>query len=231
MENNIVLICKEIEQSKELINNLTLQKIHTDVVKYSDFDFSNESKNYDAVILNGVGVEIDQLFEQIIKINQDHQVLTFVIKDIPSNAMRMAFLKFGIDIIYPESLKLDELYIQMDNIFKKCHPEKKYPIKERANDLELNPDNRSIIFNNNECMLTMLEYNLMNLLSENENKALTYEDIYKHLWSASSGVHKYRISNLIFHLRKKIKEVSGNNGYLKTVNSTGYMLVNKNALN
>lgn len=82
-----------------------------------------------------------------------------------------------------------------------------------------------------EVSLTKLEFQTISFLQENIGKAMSYEEIYQAVWQEKhTGSplenRQYRISNLIFHLRKKMEINNVHPNYIKTVRSKGYMLMN-----
>ena len=89
----------------------------------------------------------------------------------------------------------------------------------------LNANNLSAILDDGqEVALTNLEYRILMLLHEKENKTVTYVEIGKTLWGDShTDEQTARVSNVVFHLRTKL----GGYGkeHIKTVRSRGYRLV------
>ena len=92
--------------------------------------------------------------------------------------------------------------------------------------IELIPNNVSVRLypNEDEISLTRLEYQLMNLLYENPSKGITYEEIYEEVWQTPYKDNKYRVANLVFHLREKLEKAGGKPSIIRTVRSRGYML-------
>ena len=54
--------------------------------------------------------------------------------------------------------------------------------------------------------------------------AIKYEELYKNVWKDTANERKYRVANVIFHLRKKIEQDVNKPQYIKTIRSKGYML-------
>ena len=70
-----------------------------------------------------------------------------------------------------------------------------------------------------------MEFKVFELLFDKHDKALTYEEIYQHIWGNESAEKKeYRVSNIIFHLRGKIEEDPTTPKFIKTVRTIGYKL-------
>ncbi|MBO0447660.1 response regulator transcription factor [Enterococcus ureilyticus] len=97
--------------------------------------------------------------------------------------------------------------------------------KNKVPSLNLNPINMSVHKENGEeISLTRSEYNILSLLMENLNSTVTYEEILSLIWNDDKRSNKYKISNLIFHLRSKVESDLKKPKYIKTVRSKGYML-------
>lgn len=101
--------------------------------------------------------------------------------------------------------------------------------KETKSGFQLNDQNHSIqIPEKEEVNLTHLEYKLLALLFTQVNQAFTYEDIHTKVWTIEKKTEfsekKYRIANMVFHIRKKLKRHGINPNVLRTVRSIGYLL-------
>ena len=72
--------------------------------------------------------------------------------------------------------------------------------------------------------LYLIAPNLSVCLGSGEEILLTNEELYKNVWKDTANERKYRVANVIFHLRKKIEQDVNKPQYIKTIRSKGYML-------
>ncbi|MBO0422752.1 winged helix-turn-helix domain-containing protein, partial [Enterococcus plantarum] len=164
----------------------------------------------------------------VMQIKKNSKAIIFLITDTNSRGIRLTYLNIGVDIILTKDLDSDEMYIEICKILNLINKEKISKYKNTEKPIFLVSDNRSIkLSEGKEVLLTKLEYKAMKLLVINKNKVLTYEQIFSHLWGGSSSNQNYRIANLIFHLRNKIKKKTNTN-FIETIRSTGYMFVEEN---
>lgn len=86
----------------------------------------------------------------------------------------------------------------------------------------INVKNQSILVNGVEQSLTRKEYLSFSLLYKFKNSTVSYRELLNQLYPNDTKKELYCITNIIFHLRKKIKE--DDNYVIKTVRSKGYIL-------
>lgn len=96
-------------------------------------------------------------------------------------------------------------------------------------DLILNELNCSIqIGELPEIRLTILEYKLVSILNTNIKGAITYADLYQKVWPTELDKgwteKKYRLANIVFHVRNKLKAQGVNPEIIQTVRSVGYLM-------
>lgn len=151
-------------------------------------------------------------------------------KEVSKN-IRLAYMELGAIVISTMFEDIDEFASFLNNV--------SFVDKSKVSDLKfgkdnyekyldqevitLNEVNRSVIIKSEEYLLTGLEYQVIRLLLEKQGSVVTYEDFSEHIWKGIYTIDavKYRTSNLIFLLRKKIPVLSSK---VKTVFSKGYML-------
>lgn len=73
--------------------------------------------------------------------------------------------------------------------------------------------------------LTAKEYSILQFMMENQNKIISKERLYEHIWGEESAVCDNTIMVHIRHLREKIEDDSSDPKQLKTVKGLGYKLI------
>lgn len=199
-------------------------------------DLNEQIKNMDAVVIKEASVEeIGQTCELIIRIRNLTNQFIWVLSDCSTKINRMVYLQLGSDGTFDDRYDSDEfgLYVQtaldrrQENTeapsFKIINggKQKKYV----ENPICLIPNNFSVdVKEIGEVSLTKLEFQALEILINHKGEAVSYEEMYRTIWGKDTTDQKYRISNLIFHLRKKIGDDPFKPKYIKTVRSRGYML-------
>ncbi|EOI06772.1 hypothetical protein UAY_00114 [Enterococcus moraviensis ATCC BAA-383] len=181
--------------------------------------------------------------ELILELRRNAKSLIWVVSKAVTKTSKIVYLQLGADGVVDTETEKEEFLLQFSNILSRFTNEQKTENKTFSyagqesfqRQLKLIPSNLSIVVEGKEISLTQLEFQTIALLLENRGKAVTYEEIFTTVWQdkyADTQLEnkQYRISNLIFHLRKKMEIDTGHPNYIKTVRSKGYMLVNtKNA--
>ena len=138
------------------------------------------------------------------------------------------YYKMGVDGISYTDRSFELIHLQLTNALNrnlKKSTNSSNISKGKVPSLKLNPINSSVHKEDGkEILLTRSEYNLLNLLMENLNNTVTYEEMLSVIWNDDKRSNKYKISNLIFHLRSKVENDLKKPKYIKTVRSKGYML-------
>jgi len=130
-------------------------------------------------------------------------------------------LDLGADDYITKPFHLAELNSRINSLIRRKKYEGNNTIK--FNEIEINPDSKTVTINNNPISLTKKEYNLLLYFITNANKVITKESIAEHLW----GDDMEMASNFDFiythmvNLRKKIKK-SGGADYFQTMYGLGY---------
>lgn len=188
----------------------------------------------DAVVIqDDDNQHIGSICEMIVHLRKCSSTLVWVISEHFTKANRRIYPRLGADGIVGNECEPDELVQLIANALNR---HRKIPDKQSADlhednqldklpSLTLVPSNFSVTIGNEEIDLTKLEYLTMEYLYQNIGRAVSYEKIYENVWNGDVDGRKYRVSNLIFHLRKKIENDENKPRYIKTVRSKGYMLV------
>lgn len=148
---------------------------------------------------------------------------------------RIIYLQLGADGVIDESYDSEEFMLLIKNLLNRLDSD--HLIKQlrkneltsenskSASGLYLISQNLSVCLEDGEEIpLTKLEFFAIECLHKHARETVTYEDLYKNVWKDSSDNRKYRVANVIFHLRKKIEKDVNKPKYIKTVRSRGYML-------
>ncbi len=95
-----------------------------------------------------------------------------------------------------------------------------------ANDMVIDYESRIITVNNEEVKLTHIEYNIVEHLSMNAGRVLTYSDIIKKIWgyAGQGSVKKLQVN--MANIRKKLGEKPGENKYISNELGVGYRMNN-----
>ncbi len=184
------------------------------------------------ILLENTLEQVGATCARLLQINKETGSLIWIWSKTQNEMNRMVYLRLGADGVMTENISLEEWTLIVSNALrrKKNHPQKirEKESGETSNDgLVLNIKNRSVIVNDNEeVQLTNLEYKAMDLLVQNMGETVTYEEIYNAIWGDPESEHRklYRISNLIFHIRKKFEAETGTSKPIRTVRSKGYIL-------
>ncbi|ALS35600.1 two-component system response regulator VicR [Enterococcus rotai] len=213
--------------NSNLCRELLSQDIHLDIVK--KFDEEKRKKRIDAFIIED-NESKESIFEELMMIRKISNSLIILITSISSPAIRIAYFKLGVDIIFSKSTDTEELAVQLNKLLNRVTAIKSNNAeKERESICCLIKENRTFKSEKGEeISLTRLEYKLMELFTKNENRALSYEQISKYIWDVISPQKFYRVNNLVFHLREKIEEDSKHPQLIKTVRSNGYIFAKEN---
>ncbi|OEG23165.1 hypothetical protein BCR24_13135 [Enterococcus ureilyticus] len=160
----------------------------------------------------------------------------WILSEVKENSERTLFLELGANMIFDSSNNLDEVALILSNslctvkdemreqnLLSKSFSKK----KKNGASFKLIPQNLSVLLGNGEeIYLTKQEFKTLEILYRHSKTTVTYEDILSEVWKTTSNENyrKYRISNLIFHLRQKLDEHNDSHTYIKTIRSKGYML-------
>lgn len=199
-------------------------------------ELTEEVSKIDAVLIpEGTAENIGQTCELIIKVRNITNCFIWVLSEETTKMNRIIHLQLGADGTFTNETDLEEfaLYI-MKTLERRSSITKSQGLnglgkqsteKKKSFDIRLIPTNYSVkIDGKDEISLTKLEYRTLELLIDRKGEAVTYEELYENAWGQEEGDKKYRVANLVFHLRKKLDDDSFKSKYIRTVRSRGYML-------
>ncbi|WP_375179680.1 winged helix-turn-helix domain-containing protein [Enterococcus rotai] len=179
----------------------------------------------------------ESICESILELRKTFQGVIWILSEEISGFNQMIYYQLGADGISNVDINKEIFLLQLENLLK--HTSSKEEIKEEPKrntthkkDFILNEGSLSLTVKDGfEISLTKLEFLVVRELFIHRGETLTYEEIYEKIWvdkkngtTADAKFRQYRITNIIFHLRKKFETAPGKPEYIKTVRSKGYKL-------
>lgn len=177
--------------------------------------------------------DINWICELIMKVRKKSDIPLWISSpsDVLSKTSRIVYLQLGADGILDQDGDLDESILIVRNCINRFkQPRLKGNFKRPAlvtgvEAFQLIPQNLSVCLEDGkEINLTKLEFLTIEYLHKHACKTMTYEEIYQNVWNDTYKNRKYRVSNLVCHLRQKIEMDIERPKYIKTIRSKGYML-------
>ena len=96
--------------------------------------------------------------------------------------------------------------------------------KFRLHDMEIDYARRMVSINGVEVKLTRTEYNILEVLSQNQGKVLTYAAIIRKIWGPADDGGTKKLQVNMANIRKKIGSVPGDNKYIINELGVGYRM-------
>ncbi|WP_207695856.1 hypothetical protein DOK67_0001427 [Enterococcus sp. DIV0212c] len=231
---NIALISNLESSKSQYITALKEKKCTVQPVNLQEVD--EGIKKMDAVIITESALEeIALTCELIIKVRNLTSSFIWILSDESTKVNRIVHLQLGADGTFDNRTESDEFCLYIMNTLERRVNKKNQKVTHtqlagpsvggKVPTIQLVPNNFSVsIEGKGEVGLTKLEFKALEALIRHKGEAITYEELYKNVWGKEKGDKKYRVANLIFHLRKKLEDDSFKPKYIRTVRSRGYML-------
>ena len=176
----------------------------------------------------------ENVLDTLVNIKRHTPVPTWVYGETDGTSKKL-HLELGVVGTLAQETSYDNLVQSIENTFRYIYQDRRVEMKEPTTEfsdrIQLNDLNCSIqLPNEQEISLTQLEYKFISLLATKMNQAFTYDEIYTNIWRKEKSYltdnvdKKYRVSNLAFHIRHKLKNYSVTTDLIRTVRSVGYLL-------
>ncbi|MBP1048393.1 response regulator transcription factor [Enterococcus sp. BWM-S5] len=211
-----------------------LEKNNIHVIPLALDDFEQKISELDAVIVREIAVEDTvQTCSILIKLKEKTNADVWVFSSTPQKITRTVYLQLGALGILSEECDEDELQLIISNSLCRKGNKSDDSLRDGIDQepdqavqkLKLIPQNHGVqILGEKEITLTTLEYKVISLLYNNRNNVVTYGEIYERVWQKKYNNQKYRVANLIYHLREKMEDNPNGPSFIRTIRSKGYML-------
>jgi two-component system OmpR family response regulator len=214
-------------------DDLELAQIIIDYLSSFDIDVTNidsptlglstlkTSKNYELLILDLTLPEIDglELIPKIREISDIPIIISSARDDILDKVMG---LERGADDYLPKPYNPRELQARIKAILKRLTPVTEEKIEK---DFVLKDDDIQIYFKNQLLTLTMAEYDILKLLIQKNNGAVSREDFIYSSDNIEDDSSLKNIDVMISRIRNKISKIDDSKQYIKSIRGVGYQLI------
>lgn len=181
------------------------------------------NQEYDLYLLDislpdGEGYEVCKL----IKEKENTPVIFLTAKDEEKDIVQG--LDMGADDYVTKPFRIRELISRIKSVLRRYGNEKTSKIE--CNGITVDLDKMKVYKNDNEIILTSLEYKILILLVSNKDILVTREQILDKIWDiAGNFVNDNTLTVYIKRIREKIDDKDGK--IIQTVRGTGYRMVSK----
>lgn len=136
---------------------------------------------------------------------------------------KISGLDNGADDYMPKPFNTGELFARMRTLLRR--PQTVLPTVLEFADIALNPATHSVFHARTEVELMPKEFALLEYLMRNSDRAVSREELLRHVWGVYSNSSSNRLEVYVRYLRGKIDRPFKTK-YLKTVRGVGYKLAN-----
>ena len=199
--------------------NVTLAKNVSEAV---DIINNNSFSLYilDLTLPDGSGYDVCKL----IKSKGDLPVIFLTAYDDEVNVV-MGF-ELGADDYITKPFRVKELMVRIKSVMRRYSKELSDGIIKVKN-LTVNTNEAKVYKNNNEIVLTAMEYKLLLIMLNNRGKVLSRNQLLENIWDIDGDfVEDNTLTVYIKRLRDKIEEDPAQPVYIKTVRGLGYVIEN-----
>lgn len=146
----------------------------------------------------------------------------FLLEDDEVNVI-MGF-ELGADDYISKPFRVKELMLRIKSVMRRYSNETSDGII-KINNLKINTNEAKVYKNNEEIILTAMEYRLLLILLSNRGKVLSRTALLENIWDvAGDFVEDNTLTVYIKRLRDKIEEDPAKPEFIKTVRGLGYVI-------
>lgn len=132
--------------------------------------------------------------------------------------------ELGADDYISKPFRVKELMLRIKSVMRRYSNETSDGII-KINNLKINTNEAKVYKNNEEIILTAMEYRLLLILLSNRGKVLSRTALLENIWDvAGDFVEDNTLTVYIKRLRDKIEEDPANPEFIKTVRGLGYVI-------
>lgn len=185
---------------------------------------------FDIILLDLMlpGITGEELIKQIRTIKE---IPIIVISAKTSLQDKIKVLNLGADDYITKPFESEEIIARVNSQLRRyrkfdmqLNKNKDYKFKE----LTLDEESRQVKVKNIDLELTAHEFDILCILLKNPNKVYSREALYESVWKNGYYGEDNSVNVHVSNIRKKIKEISLDEEYIKTVWGIGFKLNNKN---
>lgn len=185
-----------------------------------------EQFEYDLIILDLMlpGVSGEELIKEIRK---NYFMPIIVSSAKTSTEDKISVLKLGADDFIIKPFDINELLARVEAQLRRYT---KFSTKNNINNkiihknLELDIDSRQVFVNKKEVNLTVIEFDILNLLITNPNKVFTRSNLFESVWNDEFMGYDNTVNVHVSNLRNKLSKFDKDNEYIQTVWGIGFKL-------
>lgn len=132
--------------------------------------------------------------------------------------------ELGADDYISKPFRVKELMLRIKSVMRRYSNETSDGII-KINNLKINTNEAKVYKNNEEIILTAMEYRLLLILLSNRGKVLSRTALLENIWDvAGDFVEDNTLTDYIKRLRDKIEEDPAKPEFIKTVRGLGYVI-------
>lgn len=134
-------------------------------------------------------------------------------------------LELGADDYISKPFRVKELIARIKSVLRRYNRESKGIIK--INDVLINTNKATVYKNDNEVILTAMEYKLLLILLNNRGNILSRNKLLEYIWDVEGDfVNDNTLTVYIKRLRDKIEDNPSEPKVIKTIRGLGYVIEN-----
>jgi len=138
---------------------------------------------------------------------------------------RIVGLEIGADDYLPKPFEPRELVARIQNVLRRSGDQPSEDGVLRYEGLEVNPDKRAALLDDQELELTTMEFQLLALMAANPGKVYSRDDILNELRGIDAQLFSRSVDILVSRLRQKLGDTAKHPRFIKTVWGAGYTFI------
>lgn len=222
--NKRVLIVEDDNDINSLLRDMLEDEGYETIGAYSGTEGLMYVKNQeiDLILLDLMlpGKCGDEIVEEIRK-EKDIPILIISAKE--EKGIKAKLLRLGADDFISKPFDVDEVLARVEvNLRRNKNVTRK--VENKYKEIEIDIESRRVSVNNNEIILTTIEFDILELMVKYPDKVFSKTNLFKSVWGEEFVADDNTITVHISNLRNKIKKGGAKEKYIKTIWGIGYKL-------